>query len=109
MKNKLSIKIFSDFKQADKFKEFINVDWHEFVSNGLNLFAIILLSFIVFTKNLNIKQVIILFIIGYVVFYLFSFFINIIVYKIKCLQFNKILENLFIQYKLSIKNIFYKK
>lgn len=99
MKNKLSIKIFSDFKQADKFKEFINVDWHEFVSNGLNLFAIILLSFIVFTKNLNIKQVIILFIIGYVVFYLFSFFINIIVYKIKCLQFNKILENLFIQYK----------
>lgn len=99
MKNKLGIKIFFEFKQANKFREFINVDWHKFVSNYLNLFAIILLSFIVFTKKLNIKQVIILFVIGYVVFYILSIFINIIVYKVKCLQFNKKLENLFIQYK----------
>lgn len=99
MKNKLDIKIFFEFKYADKFKEFIAVDWHEFISDWLNLFAIILLSFIVFTKKLNIKQVIILFVIGYVVFYIFSIFINIIVYKVKCLQFNKKLEKLFIQYK----------
>lgn len=99
MKNKLGIKIFFEFKYVDKFKEFINVDWHEFISDWLNLFAITLLSFIVFTKKLNIKQVIILFVISYVVFYIFSIFINIIVYKVKCLQFNKKLENLFIQYK----------
>lgn len=99
MKNKLGIKIFFEFKYADTFKEFINVYWHEFISDWLNLFTITLLSFIVFTKKLNIKQVIILFVIGYVVFYIFSIFINIIVCKVKCLQFNKKLENLFIQYK----------
>lgn len=99
MKNKLGIKIFFEFKYADTFEEFINVYWHEFISDWLNLFTITLLSFIVFTKKLNIKQVIILFVIGYVVFYIFSIFINIIVCKVKCLQFNKKLENLFIQYK----------
>lgn len=51
MKNKLGIKIFFEFKYADKFKEFINVDWHEFISDWLNLFAIILCHFMFLLKS----------------------------------------------------------
>ena len=99
MKNKLNVKIFCKFSYTNYFKDFINVEWHEQLSDIINIFVIILLSFIVIMKKLSIKQVIISFSISYIIFYIFSIFITFIVLKIKCSQFNKRLEDLFQQYK----------
>lgn len=101
MKEKLKVSDFLNLKNADDddyietIEAFINIESHEKKSLILNIIIGIILSIFSIYNNLSIKNMLLL----CIIFYISIVFIDLIILKIKCFQFNKMLEELFEKYK----------
>lgn len=83
----------------ESIEAFINIESHEKKSLIQNIIVVIILSIFSIYNKLSIKNMLLLFIIGCIIFDISSVFIDLVILKIKCFQFNKMLEELFERYK----------
>lgn len=107
MKQKLKASDFFSLKKNHDYwdyifgiKKFINTDIYKKYSLFLNIFVVSIISIILINKHIGIQKILLSFILGYILFDIFTLCIDIIIVNYKCYQFNKETEALFESFKM---------